>query len=68
MMNDPLISVFFHKSRHMLDRSPSRDVPVIALAEHAIQETRRTKQTDMASMQRRDRTPCGQVLAWHQKW
>jgi hypothetical protein len=29
-------SVLFHKRRQMLDRAPAGDVPVVALAEHAV--------------------------------
>ncbi len=67
-MNDLRIAVLLDEGGHVLDRSPSRDVPVIALAEHAIQQTGRTQKPHMAAMQRRDRTPSGHVLARHQKW
>ncbi len=42
-------------------------MPVIALAEDAVQQAGRAEQPDVAAMQRRDRTPCGYVFAWHQK-
>src|ERR1039458_2693156 len=59
VMDDLRIAVLLDKGGYVLDRSPSRDVPVFTLAENAVQQACRTQQPHMASMQRRDWTPCG---------
>lgn len=51
----------------VLDRPPACNVPVLALAEDAIQQARRAEQSDMASMQRRDRPPGGHVFVWSEE-
>src|SRR5580658_2715531 len=56
MMNDLGVSIFFKKSRHMLDRPPAGDVPILSVSEDAVQQSRRTQKPDMAAMQRRDGT------------
>src|SRR5580698_740639 len=67
MMDNLLVAILFDECGHVLDRSPPRDVPVIALAEEAIQKARRTQQTNMATVQRRDWTPSSHILTRHQK-
>ena len=57
----------FHKRRHMLDRTPAGDVPVVALAEDAVQQPRGTQEPDMAAMQRRDGPASRNVLMRHQQ-
>src|ERR1700677_4645593 len=42
VVNDLGVSVLFHERRDMLDRAPAGDVPVLALAEDAVQESRGT--------------------------
>src|SRR5580692_9067130 len=54
MVNDLGVSVLIHECRHMLDRAPAGYVPVVSLAEDAVQEARGTQKPDMAAMQRRD--------------
>src|ERR1700684_2596606 len=67
MVDDLGVSVLFHKCRHMLDRAPAGYVPVLALAEDAVQEPRGTKKPDMAAMQRRDGPASRNVLMRHQQ-
>jgi hypothetical protein len=67
-MDDLLIAILFDECGHMLDRPPSRDVPVNSLAKDAIQQACRAEQSDMASMQRRDRPSGGYVFVWSEKW
>src|SRR5271163_1287280 len=38
VVDDLGISILFHERRHMLDRAPAGDVPVVSLAEDAVQE------------------------------
>src|SRR5580698_10571630 len=40
MVDNLGVSVLFHKRRDMLDRTPASDVPVLTLAEDAVQEPR----------------------------
>jgi len=51
----------------VLDRPPARNVPVVSLAEDAIQQASRAEQSDMASMQRRNRPPGGYLFVWSKK-
>ena len=67
MMNDLGVSILFHKRRHMLDRPPAGDVPVLSLAEDAVQQPRGTQKPDMAAMQRRDGPTSRNVLVRHQQ-
>src|SRR5665213_3247552 len=67
VMDDLRIAVSLDEGGHLLDRSPSRDVPVIPLAENAIQQARRAEQPHITSMQRRDGPASSHVLARHQK-
>ncbi|MGD0098102.1 MAG: hypothetical protein ABSB60_16570 [Terracidiphilus sp.] len=46
----------------MLDRAPAGYVPVVALAEDAVQEARGTQKPNMATMQRRDGPACRNVF------
>ena len=56
-MDNLVFFVVLDKGGDVLDRPPSRNVPVVSPAEDAIQQTRSAEQPDMASMQRRDRPP-----------
>ena len=51
----------------MLDGAPAGYVPVVSLAEDAVQETRGTQKPDMATMQRRDGSASRNVLMRHQQ-
>src|SRR5271166_49763 len=54
VVDDLGVSVLFHERRHMLDGAPASNVPVVSLAEDAVQQPRGTQKPDMAAMQRRD--------------
>src|SRR5450631_2708504 len=43
VVNDLGVAVLFHERRHMLDGAPAGYVPVISLAEHAVQQPRGTQ-------------------------
>jgi hypothetical protein len=49
-MDNLVFLVVLDKCGDVLDRPPSRNVPVVALAKDAIQQTRRAEQPDMAAM------------------
>jgi hypothetical protein len=66
MVNDFGVSVLFHERRHMLDRAPAGYVPVVSLAEDAVQEARGAQKPDMAAMQRCDGPASRNILMWHQ--
>ena len=66
-MDNLVFLVVLDKGGDVLDRPPARNVPVVALAEDAIQQACRAEQSDMASMQRRDRPPGGYVFVWSEK-
>ena len=66
MVDDLAVSVLFHKRRHMLDRAPAGYVPVLALAEDAVQQPRGTQKPNVATMQRRDGPARRNVLVRHQ--
>ena len=66
MVNDLGVSVLFHERRHMLDRTPAGYVPVVSLAEDAVQQPRGTQEPDMAAVQRRDGPASCNVLMRHQ--
>src|SRR5271165_5484110 len=67
MMDNLVFLVVLNEGGDMLDRPPTRNVPVVSLAEDTIQQTRRAEQPDMASMQRRDRPPGGDLFVWSEK-
>ena len=66
-MDNLVFFVVLDKGGDVLDRPPSRNVPVVSLAEDAIQQTRSAAQPDMASMQRRDRPPGGNLFVRSEK-
>ena len=66
-MDNLVFLVVLDESGDMLDRPPACNVPVVALAEYAIQQASRAEQSDMASMQRRDRSPSGYLFVWSEK-
>ena len=66
VVNDLGVSVLFHERRHMLDGAPAGYVPVVSLAEDAIQQPRGTQKPDMAAMQWRDGPPSRNVLVRRQ--
>jgi hypothetical protein len=55
MVDDLGIAILFHESGHVLDRTPSGDVAVLALAEYAVQQAGGTQQTHVAAMEGRNR-------------
>src|SRR5450631_2559836 len=67
MVDDLGVSVLFDEGRHMLDRAPAGYVPVVSLAEHAVQEPRGTQKPNMAAMERRDGPASRNVLVRHQQ-
>ena len=67
MMDDLGVSVLFNKRCDMLDRPPAGYVPVVSLAEDAIQQARGAQKPNMAAMQRRDGPAGGNVLVRHQQ-
>src|ERR1700690_2696199 len=67
MVDELGLSVLLNKSRHVLDRTPAGNVPVVALAEDAVQQTRGTQKPDMTAMQGRDGPACRNVLMRHQQ-
>ena len=66
-MDNLVFLVVLDEGGDVLDRTPARNVPVVALAEDTIHQARRAEQPDMASMQRRDRSPGGHVFVWCEK-
>src|ERR1035438_4682046 len=66
VVDDLGVSVLLYKSRHMLDRAPPGYVPVVSLAEDAVQQPRGTQKPNMAAMQRRDGPAIRNVLVRHQ--
>jgi len=50
----------------MLNRAPAGNVPVVTLAEDAVQQPCGTQKPNMAAMQRRDGPASGSVLMRHQ--
>ena len=67
MMDNLVFLVVLDEGGDVLDRPPSRNVPVVSLAEDAIQQASRAEQPDMASMQRCDRPPGGHLFVWSEK-
>src|SRR5208337_1465082 len=67
VMDNLVFLVMLNECGDILDRSPARNVTVVSLAEDAIQQTCRAEQSNMASMQRRDRAPGGHVFVWSEK-
>src|SRR5208337_1489447 len=67
VMDNLVFLVVLNEGGDMFDRPPARNVPVVSLAEDAIQQARRAEQSDMASMQRRDRSPGGCLFMWSEK-
>src|ERR1700677_3423605 len=67
MVNDLGVPVLFHKRRYLLDRGPAGYVPVVSLAEDAIQQPCGAQKPDMAAMQRRDGPASRNVLMRHQQ-